>query len=408
MQSKAIRESDENRAVENAARDLGLKHEREVSQFVNSIWVPCGVCGRVSSVQCEEPIINVLSRPGLGTAFVVTCCNCLTELLICYRAGAMLHVEQMNGPWDLPAAFDRAWEKVKRLAIQQPLTTLTQPPQSATETTLSWYRKGDKNLQAQRYGEAIACFDRALAICPKAARVWRNKGMALSRSGNRATAIECYARALDLNPRDSITWFNRGTTVQRMGRHEEALACFDRSTEINATDPDVWCNKGMALHSLGRIKEEISCFDKALALNQEHVNAWLNKGIALAETGELHVAIQCFEKVLAINPIDADAWAYKANSYVQLGNRDLATEAFKRFIEVAGPDGPRGWPRSKRGCGSTAPAQLVMKEVTQRSRITSLRLMGASFTMKVGTSSARDVTRHSCSTQLPWCCWRRT
>jgi len=371
------RDASKTKAVEDAIRDFGLAGVNEFIAFANSLSVVCCGCGKVSGVRLpkfafrdtdREMILALVrlaydclavqykghilgwirstSRPALGTAFVVTCANCLANLLICYRGGNLAHVERMTGLSDLVPALERAEQRLsKEDAQQRPLGSIQQRERAISgareETMLSWYEKGRKELEVGRFKEAIACFDRALAINPNVPEVWRDKGAALGRCGAAAEAVACYTKSLELDPRDSVTWFNKGTTIQKMGSPDEALWCFDRSIEIDATDPDVWCNKGMVLHSLGRIKEEISCFDKALELNQEHVEAWLNKGTTLAETGELRSAIQCFEKVLAINPTDADAWVGKAISHVELGNRAEAADAFERFIEVAEREDPR-------------------------------------------------------------------
>jgi len=349
------------KAVRDALRDLGLGGVDEFIHFA-SLSVVCCCCGKVSGVrlletftdremilallrhaydylvvQCQEHFVGWIrwtSRPELGTAFFVTCANCLAELLICYRAGNLVHVEQITGSSvGRPGRGDHERQVVS--ALQRAEEKLSKGERSSEADRINWHEKGNKEHEVGRYKEAIACFDRALAINPNVAPVWRDKGAALSRSGAAAEASASYTKSLELNPFDAITWFDKGTTLKRMGRTSEAVECFDRSIAIDRTDPDVWVNRGLALESLGRVKDALECYDTALKLNQAHVEAWLNKGCLLRDSGELRGAVECFDKVLALNPIDVDAWFGKAATLLKLGNLDETKAALEKFVAVA-------------------------------------------------------------------------
>ncbi len=383
------------KAVRDALRDLGVDSVDEFIVVANSVSVVCCCCHKVSRVrlpeiafmdgevklslsrasptmaygleqlalailkdydflvvQGKEHCVVWITGPGLGTAFVVTCANCLAKLLICYRAGNLMDVERITGSSDRFAALIRRirsriapstvgrsgcgdHERQVVSALHRAEERLTKGERSLEADGTNWHEKGRKELEVGRYKEAIACFDRALAINPNVAPVWLDKGVALSRSGAAAEASVCYTKSLELNPSDAIAWFDKGNTLRKMGRTSEAVECFDRAIAINRTDPDVWVNKGLALESLGRVKDALECYSTALGLNQALVEAWLNKGCLLGNGGELRGALECFDKVLALNPIDADASFGKAATLLKLRNLDEAKAALERFVEAA-------------------------------------------------------------------------
>lgn len=63
-----------------------------------------------------------------------------------------------------------------------------------------------------RYKEAVTCFDRVLAINPRNANTWFNKGVALATLGRREEAIACCDRVLEINPKNAKAWFKKGVS----------------------------------------------------------------------------------------------------------------------------------------------------------------------------------------------------
>jgi tetratricopeptide (TPR) repeat protein len=79
---------------------------------VNSLTVTCCACGEVTGIHYTESAIGMVRSPAFGVAFPSTCENCLAQLLICYRAGSVVHVERITGPYGLVSALKRAEERL--------------------------------------------------------------------------------------------------------------------------------------------------------------------------------------------------------------------------------------------------------------------------------------------------------
>jgi tetratricopeptide (TPR) repeat protein len=194
--------------------------------------------------------------------------------------------------------------------------------------------KGTSLVALGRPAEALTCFERALEINPRDARVWSNKGVALARLGRPAEALTCYDRALDINPRFAGVWSNKGVTLARLGRPAEALTCFEQDLEINPRDPVAWFNKGLALEELSRPAEALTCYERALEINPRDAKAWYNKGVALRDLRRHAEALTCFERALEINPRDPDAWSNKGGALDKLGHLAEALTSFERALEI--------------------------------------------------------------------------
>lgn len=71
-------------------------------------------------------------------------------------------------------------------------------PQSKDELTAS----GDKCMEAGRFDDALAFFDRALAMDKGDPDMWNRMGVALRSLGRYDESSRCFDKSLQLDPRD--------------------------------------------------------------------------------------------------------------------------------------------------------------------------------------------------------------
>ncbi len=174
---------------------------------------------------------------------------------------------------------------------------------TVTDTELDWFVAGycyhefDKNSST-----AIVCYDKALAIEPKFAYAWNNKGNSLNKLNRYEEAITCLDQALSIEPKFAYAWNNKGNSLNSLNRDEEASVCYDKALAIEPEYAYAWNNKGGLLSKIGRYEEAIVCLDKALAIDPEDSYAWNNKGYSLNSLGRYEEAVTCYDKALAIEP----------------------------------------------------------------------------------------------------------
>jgi tetratricopeptide (TPR) repeat protein len=119
-----------------------------------------------------------------------------------------------------------------------------------------------------RQADAIAAFDRALALKPDDVEALHNRGAALARLNRLQEAIADRERALVIDPKCTEVLSNYGTVLQILGRNEEAIADFDRALAI---DPNY-------LEALHRSEDAVAAYDRALAANPSFVEALYSRG----------------------------------------------------------------------------------------------------------------------------------
>ena len=98
-----------------------------------------------------------------------------------------------------------------------------------------------------RFDEALASYDRALALEPESAGMWNNKGSLLMELGRLEAALQCFERAIDLaapvSTVKAVYWLNRGKALYMLGRYAEAR---DALMHSHALDPSPESAAGIA------------------------------------------------------------------------------------------------------------------------------------------------------------------
>jgi tetratricopeptide (TPR) repeat protein len=164
--------------------------------------------------------------------------------------------------------------------------------------------------------QAIADFDRALALDPLYAEAYILRGIAESARKDYEQAIADFDRALALDARATFAYAHRGIASWKRKDYQRAIVDFDRAL---ALDPQLegalllrrlasW--EGMAYYP-GR-----GDFDQAIALDPNDVQAHVLRGMACCCLDETQQAIQSFDQALDLDP--NNAWAYAGRGHVHL------------------------------------------------------------------------------------------
>ena len=89
--------------------------------------------------------------------------------------------------------------------------------------------KGQTLLNLERYDEAQACLDEAIAADPNNAEAFVKKGTILERLGKIDEAIDQYDRAITLNGSLTTAYLCKGSIYNRLERYGEALECYEQA-----------------------------------------------------------------------------------------------------------------------------------------------------------------------------------
>ena len=97
----------------------------------------------------------------------------------------------------------------------------------------TYVNRGIVHMLRNRASSAEADFDSALAIDPRLADAFLNKGFLRIRSGNGREALALIQQGLDLGATEkAVAWFGRGVAHEQMGNYSKAYRDFQRAREL--------------------------------------------------------------------------------------------------------------------------------------------------------------------------------
>jgi predicted O-linked N-acetylglucosamine transferase (SPINDLY family) len=130
--------------------------------------------------------------------------------------------------------------------------------------------------------EALAYLDRAIALAPNFADAHLNRGAIFLQRLQLEDAVAEFDKAIAISP-SAAAHANRGNACQKLGRIDEAYGSYRKAAEIAPSDPQNHYSLSNLLRQLGRQDEAVAELEKVLKLNRsfpfalgDHVNAKRN------------------------------------------------------------------------------------------------------------------------------------
>ncbi len=164
-----------------------------------------------------------------------------------------------------------------------------------------------------------------------------------TRLGAEREALASYDRALAIRPDDLQALSNRSVALDELGRHDEALAGFAKALSIRPDYPPALSNRGNTLRALKRFAEARASYDKALALAPDFADCRFNRALLLLLLGRFAEGWREYEwrrqiKTWIAQTFDAPEWqgddprGKRLLLYAEQGLGD--TIQFARFARV--------------------------------------------------------------------------
>ena len=133
------------------------------------------------------------------------------------------------------------------------------------QQALPHFRRGIELTDRGRMPDALAEFNKALALLPSDLAFLTNRGAALDRLGLHAEALADFDRVLMARPDDAVGNHNRGVALAQLGQYEEAVSAYDRALTAAPEDAGTLANKGLAFAHMDRLEEALSFLNQANA-----------------------------------------------------------------------------------------------------------------------------------------------
>lgn len=209
------------------------------------------------------------------------------------------------------------------------------PAVNAAQKHTSLYNQGLRLIEAERYMDAVECFDRAIEIqtleiqtseiqTDDDAAIWYHRGAALRQAEQYEAAIASFAHALTLDPYHDKAWLEQGCAFAALKRHEAAISCYDMALALHSENAFGWNMRGVSLHKLDRLEDAIASYERAVAVNPDFLIPWHNRGDVLNQLKRYQEAIESYDRVIAIEP----------NHFVSWNNRAFCLDALEQYEEA--------------------------------------------------------------------------
>jgi tetratricopeptide (TPR) repeat protein len=197
----------------------------------------------------------------------------------------------------------------------------------------------ESNLAAGLYergrtDEAIAHYQRAIALRPDYAPAHGNMGAALRAKGRSADAVAAHRQALVLQPDNPDTHFNLANALLDLNRPQEAAEHFRLAGRQAPSSVNVENNLGIALAAEGKLSEAVAAFRRAIAADPTSARAHRNLGDALTSLGQLDEGLSALRRATELEPANATFRYDLAVALLEGGRTAPAVAEFRAALKI--------------------------------------------------------------------------
>ena len=229
-----------------------------------------------------------------------------------------------------PAAWLQGGDRDKVIkATDEYLASLTARPDQWT----SHYNLGNYYLNRGEVKQALASYDTALKIEPRAAMVMVNAAMAYAKMGAQDQAEKSLVKAIKIAPDNAAAHFNLGLLQAEQNRVKAAERELREAFRLDPKMAPAAYNLCI-LTAKDRPEEALSWCRRAVALNPQEPKYSFTLAFYQKERKDLKGAAATLKDLLAQRPGFTDVYLLLAEIYVQQGDPPQAEATLRQALQV--------------------------------------------------------------------------
>ena len=144
-------------------------------------------------------------------------------------------------------------------------------------------------ISYENLAEEMACYGRAIELCPNSYECYYNLGEALVRQGDGTEAITSYQKAVQI-----------GMQLAQENKLEEAFSCYQKALEVIPEQVAIHSDLGIILVCLGWFDKLLTCYRQTFSHAHNSFGVYHSFGILLAQQGLIDEAVACFQQASQI------------------------------------------------------------------------------------------------------------
>jgi Flp pilus assembly protein TadD/4-amino-4-deoxy-L-arabinose transferase-like glycosyltransferase len=199
------------------------------------------------------------------------------------------------------------------------------------------YNLGSALADRGQHEDAVAEYDRCLALWPTHAYALVNRGNSLARLGRDDEALDTFSRASDARPTFWTARRAEGAALLRAGRLDDAADLFRKAAEEGTGGAEAWFSLGSVLLDQRRPGEARDALEKAIAQQPSDPRSHNSLGLVLQQLGDGDGAEREFRQASALSPRYEKSRYNLGNLLFTKGSNDEAQKALEEAVRIA-PD----------------------------------------------------------------------
>ncbi len=196
----------------------------------------------------------------------------------------------------------------------------------------SFLRAGTANERTGDYQGARRSYLRGLELEPGNVDLLNALGWAFFQEGKSAEAIAVYEKVLALDPTHLKAHNNVALALAELGQVDKAALHFRKSLKLEPK-AEIYSDLGFVLDRQGKYEEAVENYDKALALDPNCASAHFNLAVSLLRRDELDESAAHYKEALRVKP---NAATHNGLGFVlsRQGKLDDAVVQFREAIRT--------------------------------------------------------------------------
>ena len=164
------------------------------------------------------------------------------------------------------------------------MVSLLAPAQNAAparqDRIVALFQQARQAEQRREFSEAARLYDKILALDPKIAEVWTNKGLALYELSKHREALTAFAKAAALKPRLLTPHLFLGIIYLKLGEPEKAIGPLESALRLEPRHPQATYELANARARLEQFEPATRLYRSLLEHDPRMEQAWYRLGIA--------------------------------------------------------------------------------------------------------------------------------
>lgn len=229
---------------------------------------------------------------------------------------------------NLPAGLNPDEKKALETAILE-----TEIAQGNT-TAQMWLERGNQLWRLKRYDEAIAAFEKAIALNPEFVHLAHHgKGLALYRQRKYSAALASFELATTLNPNYSAAFSWKSLSLQELNRWNQALVAIQGAIALQEHNPTYHNSKGNILSGLKQYPAAITAYDRAIKISPRS-SFYRSRALTYLESEQPKLALADYNRAVELDPKSSIVYLARSGFYDEQGQPELALADLNQSIKL--------------------------------------------------------------------------